>query len=567
MASDSPQPVRFGMMCRGEKLPKWQALTLHRLLENDGISLELLIRPAPDPAATHAGFLSRLKRLADSDTTLWDGFNNGYVARRARSLQPVDCSDAMDGVPVLEATAIRKGKFSEYFSDDDLEQIRSYELDFILRFAYGIIRGDILTAARHGVWSFHHGDEQKFRGSPPAFWEIATDAPASGVLLQRLTDRLDGGILLRKGWVRTTHHSYVKNTDAVHFAGVDFPAQVCQDMANGQAGYLDEAPSSTEAPVFLKPTDKETIRVAAHVGRAFIDRQVSNLAWSDQWNIGLVRSPIAHFLDPEFVPTVEWFRDERGPNHYLADPFPVLAGGVGDVLAEDYDYAKRIGTISRLNFDDMTIKPVDIGTNSHASYPFTFDHDGIEYVAAQVAGQHGAELLTETEGEIQRGGRIEIEGELLDPTLFEHHGLWWIFFTRPGAQSLTELHIWWADDLFGTWQPHGQNPVKSDMRSARPGGTPFVHEGALYRPAQDCSRSYGGAISITRIDVLTPHTFAEIVVRTVKPDAAWPYPHGVHTLSAAGDVTYLDAKRRVFNRHETLAELKARVRKLRRGQA
>ena len=87
------------------------------------------------------------------------------------------------------------------------------------------------------------------------------------------------------------------------------------------------------------------------------------------------------------------------------------------------------------------------------------------------------------------------------------------------------------------------------------------------RPAQDCSLCYGGAVSISRIDELTPNTFTETVVRTVKADPSWPYPHGVHTLSAAGDVTYLDAKRRVFNRHETLAELTARVRKLRPGRA
>ena len=182
-------------MCRGRRLPAWQAATLQQLVAHQAVTLELLIRPPASVQGPGEGATSRVKRLARSENTLWDTFNNGYVARRAKSLQAVDCSDHMDGIPLLEATPLRKGKFSEYFTDDDLEQIRSYDLDFILRFAYGIIRGDILDAARHGVWSFHHGDEQRFRGSPPAFWEIATDSPVSGVLLQRLTDRLDGGIV------------------------------------------------------------------------------------------------------------------------------------------------------------------------------------------------------------------------------------------------------------------------------------------------------------------------------------------------------------------------------------
>ena len=64
---------------------------------------------------------------------------------------------------------------------------------------------------------------------------------------------------------------------------------------------------------------------------------------------------------------------------------------------------------------------------------------------------------------------------------------------------LTDLHIWWSDDLFGQWRPHAANPVKIDARSARPAGTPFVHAGTLYRPAQDCSHTYGGAVAICRV--------------------------------------------------------------------
>jgi len=43
-----------------------------------------------------------------------------------------------------------------------------------------------------GVWSWHHGDEDKYRGGPPAFWEIVNADPVTGALLQRLTERLDG---------------------------------------------------------------------------------------------------------------------------------------------------------------------------------------------------------------------------------------------------------------------------------------------------------------------------------------------------------------------------------------
>jgi len=85
-----------------------------------------------------------------------------------------------------------------YFNAEDVATINKKDLDFILRFGFNIIRGEILNAARYGVWSFHHDDERKYRGSPPGFWELYYRDPVTGSILQRLTDRLDGGIVLKR---------------------------------------------------------------------------------------------------------------------------------------------------------------------------------------------------------------------------------------------------------------------------------------------------------------------------------------------------------------------------------
>jgi methionyl-tRNA formyltransferase len=76
-----------------------------------------------------------------------------------------------------------RGRFSEYFSASDIALITGHKLDFILRFAFGIVRGAILRAPRYGVWSFHHDDEVRYRRGPPAFWEIHR---GEGVTLRRL---------------------------------------------------------------------------------------------------------------------------------------------------------------------------------------------------------------------------------------------------------------------------------------------------------------------------------------------------------------------------------------------
>ena len=96
------------------------------------------------------------------------------------------------------------------------------------------------------------------------------------------------------------------------------------------------------------------------------------------------------------------------------------------------------------------------------------------------------------------------------------------------------------------WFPHSKQPVKTDIQSSRPGGTPFIHEGKLYRPAQDCSRVYGGRVVINQITALSPNDFEEKTAAIVEPDKHGPYPDGLHTLSALGDITLVDSKREKF---------------------
>ena len=98
----------------------------------------------------------------------------------------------------------------------------------------------------------------------------------------------------------------------------------------------------------------------------------------------------------------------------------------------------------------------------------------------------------------------------------------------------------------GPWRAHPGNPVKVDIRSARPGGTPFVQDGVLYRPAQDCSRTYGGRIIINRVLTLTPLAFREEAFVPVDPEHAGPYPSGLHTLCEVGNTTLIDGRRFVF---------------------
>ena len=127
-----------------------------------------------------------------------------------------------------------------------------------------------------------------------------------------------------------------------------------------------------------------------------------------------------------------------------------------------------------------------------------------------------------------------------DATVFLEGGLWWLFCTHPGS---AELYVYHAETLQGEWTAHALNPVKRDVSSSRPAGTPYRRRGGLYRPAQDCSTTYGGAVAINRILELAPDRFREEVVYRIGPEWPGKYPDGFHTLNVLDGACVVDGKR------------------------
>lgn len=544
--------VRFGVMCFGPMLQEWQARCLHNLLTMPDVELALIIVDVT-PLADDA--VSKLRNVR-IENLLYKVYRKLLVQPRAR--RPTDMSDVFKDVPTLSCKVIRKGKYSQYFSDEDVQAIRSHDLDFILRFGFNIIRGDILQAARHGVWSFHHDDEEKYRGSPPCFWEIYFGDLVTGAILQRLTNRLDGGVVLKKGHFETVDYSYTENLDSVFLESSKWPAQVVNDIRNGAAGYLSAEPSKTTAPVYYPPNNLEMLRFARNLSVNFVRKAANSLLRRGNWNVGIVNQPIHDFLLPGTRQTINWLPLSR-KGKFAADPFAIQAGDDIHLLFEDYDYKDSRGKISHIAVSDGRMSPpqtaLDVGV--HASYPYLLEHEGEVYCVPETfeACEIALYRAVSFPNEWQKVATLVDGVPGVDATIFQHDGHWWMFCgdSREGANL--KLYAYHAPDLLGPWTPHAGNPVKTDIRGARSAGTPFVHEGVLYRPAQDCSRTYGGQVTLNRVTKLTLNEFVEEPVTTIRPAACGPYSAGMHTLAALGNMTIVDGKRMVFVRHAFMRTL------------
>ena len=148
-----------------------------------------------------------------------------------------------------------------------------------------------------------------------------------------------------------------------------------------------------------------------------------------------------------------------------------------------------------------------------------------------------------SDGAWQAAHQILPGKKLVDPTIFRHQERWWLFCTDAEIGSDMALLAFHATDPAGPWTAHALNPLKCDAGTARPAGEVFSLGGRLYRPAQDCRETYGGAVTIMEITTLSPESFREHAALRLEADSRWPYPDGMHHFVLRGDTIFLDAKR------------------------
>ncbi len=182
----------------------------------------------------------------------------------------------------------------------------------------------------------------------------------------------------------------------------------------------------------------------------------------------------------------------------------------------------------------------------HLSYPVLGrDDNGALFLLVESWEARGLYLWRERPG---MPGRLHgpigplIARPAIDATIWRDTDLWWLFCTFKDDAPNARLHLFHAEDLQGPWTAHAGNPVKNDLASSRPAGPLFWCDGHLVRPAQDCSETYGGGVTLNAITRLDRDGFSETPLRVLQP-ADGEYSHGLHTLSPAGDVTIVDGKR------------------------
>ena len=287
------------------------------------------------------------------------------------------------------------------------------------------------------------------------------------------------------------------------------------------------------------------------VAAAAVFRRVSRGLWRDDaWEIQYRTNSDAFVANSDHVSANGFKAYRPGYDRFVADPIPFSHHDIHAVFFEEYPFATRKGVISCAVLQangELGVPQRVLERRYHLSYPFVFRDDDRVYMVPESAANRTIDLYECTSFPHQWEYRKTLLDNISanDATFYQDGTRWWMFATvsGEGAYAWDELHLFFADEILGEWQPHPMNPVKCDSRSARPAGPLFVKAGRLLRPTQDCSETYGGAVSICEIEELTPTCFRERTVDRLDPDL-FPGAKGLHTLAATGAIETVDIRPR-----------------------
>ncbi len=284
-------------------------------------------------------------------------------------------------------------------------------------------------------------------------------------------------------------------------------------------------------------------------------RRASGLAWlrarigGEIYGIATLDRRPEEFLLDQRCPAAQWVQIPPSQG-FIADPF-FWPGRPGVLLCETYLHRTGLGELTALSVDAGRIvgsEPLPLGVGSHLSYPSTWVEGERVLCLPEMAASRRQILYELKPGMAPEPLCIVAEDiGMADPTLMKVDGLYWIAYTDTDIGTYDNLCLLHAPRLEGPWSPHAGNPVKIDARSSRPGGTPFRVGDRLYRPAQDCSREYGGALAINHVVSCTPDAYREEPVAMLRPDPDGAFPDGLHTLSFGNGLAVIDGKRNSYH--------------------
>ena len=544
-ATGAANRVRVGVLCDSLTPPGWVADILTRIARRDDCEIVLFVRNADS-----ASFSERLRRrpltaIVFALLNRLESKLSRLISAAADADRPTERDADLCAVPVIDVQPeVSPSGLVHRFSPEDCERVRAARCDVLLRFGFAILKGELLECANHGIWSFHHGDNQVNRGGPPGFWEWFQGTAETGTILQVLTEELDAGSVINRAWYRTCLLSWNENRRRIFVRSRELLLDSLGRLAaDGRVAALERPPVYSQ-PLLLAPSLARSGLALLKLAARFLKAAGRRLLLRETWELAVGDLSNGRAELRRFTPLVP----PRGL--FWADPFLLRRDGAEHIFAEEFDFATGVGRVVCLTLDGNRVaaRRVVMDTGAHFSYPYVFEHDGELYFCPQDTGADGIELhrCAGFPDQWESCGLLVPGVQATDTSIHRLEDRWWMFTNicrNPLDDYGYELHLYWADDpVRGPWHPHTGNPVSQDARFARNGGGLVTLAGGQYRVAQGLTSVYGGKSQLMRVHRLDTQGYEESLCQEITPDWA-PGLDGTHHFHGLGDRAVVDALR------------------------
>jgi hypothetical protein len=518
--------VSVGVALDGMRAPAWAAWLLTAIRVHDDLELKQAVVPdragVKRPAILFAAYESLDRRI---------------FSRPPDALEPVDLSPALEGVARLQVPAAP----TQVDEDDPRDPGRGPDedaLDVLICLGTALGPEEIPLAPRHGVWSLHLGDPQRYRDEPALFWELFYAEPASTSTLESVARRSEERAVLYRSWAATDPVSLQRTRNPVYWKSARFALRRLEDLAAGRWSPELEPPNNRPSPRRSPPSNADAVRHMAKITGRVARRRLRRAAFRRQWFLGLRRRRGDGLPQDDPNP---WRVVSPPADRYWADPFVFESDGDTLVFIEQVRYADQKGelAVGRLERDGelSPLEPI-LSAGHHLSYPYVLRDDGQPFMIPESGEARRVELWAAADFPTRwTRAAVLLEGvAAVDASVLRHDGLYWMWVNQSfdGGRLDDETFLYFSDRLESGWTPHPRNPVVSDARRARPAGRPFFHGEALIRPAQDCTEGYGSRVVFNAVELLTTEDYRERPVGSLGPDWAAGRNLGAHTYTFDG---------------------------------
>ncbi|MGB8982359.1 MAG: hypothetical protein WCC12_10820 [Anaerolineales bacterium] len=545
--------LRIGLLLDSYFLPAWAFTAIEQILRSSYAELALVV-------LNH----SRPKRWAPL-RVFWQACNHWLYhifnsvdeklfLRGPIAAAQVDSSETFSSIPVFEVEPIDE-RGEQHFSALDVEQLKSYQLDILVKMGFGNLRGDISFAASCGIWTYRWGDPRKIKDGLTSFWEVVRSWPETGAAFLQLGAAAEHDKVLFESWFFTYPYSPARSKNYVLWAASSFlPRQVERLFNLGGEKFLQ---ALAKKPAVETPKSQKTNGIPSNLMVMWIVLKLAarNLLevsrrsfYREQWEL------LFHLKHDNESNTSTFKRISPPKDRFWADPHVIYKRPNYFIFVEEYLYQIKRGHISVIEMDQKgNYKlPIPILQNScHLSFPFVFNWMGHYYMIPESSDKRTIDLYECTEFPNQWQFRITLMQDLkaVDTTLFYTQRKWWLFTAiseNKAAAPQVELFLFYSDELFtDQWRAHPMNPIVSDVKRARAAGRLFMKDGKLFRPSQDCSKMYGYGFDLNEIVVLSETDYCERTMTSVRPDRGKRII-ATHTYTNQGNLTVIDALTRRF---------------------